>query len=231
MPALTMRSDSAVTRYRMSGEPRRALQDTGTASVRNARQLSRAAVHMSVPRTAVHMSVPRTIVHMSVPPTPVYMNVPPTPRHMSVPRTAVKMSVPATPVKMSVSRTAAHMSATARVTTATIATIIAASTSSPSSERSTRRDGAGTERMSCHCMRSKSVRVFKTGRGANGNPAGIHVRRVTVGAGGSFREGAAEGITAKYCKLLHRADGCGYARRPALPSPAKAGGLKCGRLG
>jgi hypothetical protein len=159
MPALTMPSDSAVTRYRMSGEPRRALQDTGTASVRNARQLSRAAVHMSAPRTAVHMSVPPTPVYMSVPPTPVHMNVPPTPVHMSVPRTAVKMSVPATPVKMSVSRTAAHMSATARVTTATIATIIAASTSSPSSERSTRRDEAG--RMSCHCMRSKSVRVLR----------------------------------------------------------------------
>jgi hypothetical protein len=38
----------------MSGEPRRALQDTGTASVRNARQLSQAAVRMRISR--VHMS-------------------------------------------------------------------------------------------------------------------------------------------------------------------------------
>jgi hypothetical protein len=54
MPALMMPSGSAVTQYRMSGEPRRALQDTGTASVRNAGQLSRAALRRSI--SPLHMS-------------------------------------------------------------------------------------------------------------------------------------------------------------------------------
>jgi hypothetical protein len=111
MPALMMPSGSAVTRYRMSGEPSRALRDTGTASVRNARQLSRAAVRMTAPRAAVRVSVPRIAPHMSV-------------------------SRTAAPKKMS--RTAAHKSAATvptRATTATIAvTITAASTSGPSFE-------------------------------------------------------------------------------------------------
>jgi hypothetical protein len=137
MPALMMPSGSAVTRYRMSDEPRRALQDTATASVRNARRLSRAAVHMSVPRSAVHMSVPQSAVHLSVPRNAMHMSVPRNAMHMSVPPTTVKMSVPPTAAKMSVPRSAARMSAVpARATTATIATIIAASTSSPSSEGS-----------------------------------------------------------------------------------------------
>jgi hypothetical protein len=38
--------------------------------------------------------------------------------------------------------------------------------------------------------------------------------------------GNADGINAKYCKLLHRADG--YAWRPALPPLAKAGVLSVG---
>jgi hypothetical protein len=38
-----------------------------------------------------------------------------------------------------------------------------------------------------------------------------------------------EGINAKYCKLLHCADG--YARRPALPPPAETGAPKRGRSG
>jgi hypothetical protein len=33
------------------------------------------------------------------------------------------------------------------------------------------------------------------------------------------------------CKLLHRADGYGYAWRPVLPPPAEPGGLERGRLG
>jgi hypothetical protein len=128
MPVLMMPSGSAVTRYRMSGEPRRALQDTATASVRNARQLSRAALRISVPPTAMPMSLSRTVVPMS--------------------RTAVHLSVTRTAVPLSLSRSAAHMSTTGptRATTATIAVIaiIAASTSSPSSE-TLRRDAIERE--------------------------------------------------------------------------------------
>jgi hypothetical protein len=87
-----------------------------------------------------------------------------------------------------------------------------------------------------YCMRPKSVRGFKTGdmvraEVPNGKQAGIHVGRVAVRASGSFTVGTADGINAKYCKLLDRADGCGYAWRPALPPPAEAGGLQRGRLG
>jgi hypothetical protein len=48
---------------------------------------------------------------------------------------------------------------------------------------------------------------------------------------GVFRVGNADAINATYCQLLHRADGYGYARPPALPPPAEAGGLQCGGLG
>jgi hypothetical protein len=63
-----------------------------------------------------------------------------------------------------------------------------------------------------------------------GEKAAIHVGRVAVRASGSFRVGDADGINAKFCKPLHRADGHGYARRPALPPPAETGGLRPGRL-
>jgi hypothetical protein len=87
-----------------------------------------------------------------------------------------------------------------------------------------------------YCMRTKSVRGFQAGdmvraEVPNGKQTGIHVGRVAVRAGGSLRVGDADGNNAKYCKLLHRADGYGYAWRPALPPPAEAGGLQRGRLG
>jgi hypothetical protein len=80
-------------------------------------------------------------------------------------------------------------------------------------------------------MRSKSVRGFKTGdmvraEVPNGKQAGIHVGRVAVRGSGSFRVGNADGINARYCKLLHRADGYGYAWRPALTPRAEARGLQ-----
>jgi hypothetical protein len=52
--------------------------------------------------------------------------------------------------------------------------------------------------------------------------------RVAVRASGSFTIGNADGINAKYCKLLHRADGYGYAERPALPPRLKPGVLSAG---
>jgi 5-methylcytosine-specific restriction endonuclease McrA len=87
-----------------------------------------------------------------------------------------------------------------------------------------------------YCMRTQSVRGFQTGdmvraEVPNGKQAAIHVRRVAVGASGSFTVRNADGINAKYCKLLDRAGGYGYAWRPALPPPAEAGGLQRGRLG
>jgi hypothetical protein len=51
----------------------------------------------------------------------------------------------------------------------------------------------------------------------NGKTAGVHVGRVSVRASGSFRVGNADALNAKYCKILHRADGHGYGWRPALP--------------
>jgi RRXRR protein len=79
-----------------------------------------------------------------------------------------------------------------------------------------------------YCVRTKSVRGCQTGdivraEVRKGKQAGIHVGRVAVRASGSFRVGNADGINAKCCKLRHRADGYGYAWRPALPSRAQGG--------
>jgi hypothetical protein len=82
----------------------------------------------------------------------------------------------------------------------------------------------------------KSVQVFKAGgmvraEAPEAKKAAIHARRAAVRAGGSFREGNAGAVNARYCKLIHRADGSGYGWRPALPPPAEAGALKRGRRG
>ena len=66
-------------------------------------------------------------------------------------------------------------------------------------------------------MRQKQVRGFKTGdlvRAAVSAPlktAGIHLGRVAVRASGSFRVGRVDGINARYCVLVQRADGYEYA--------------------
>ncbi len=66
-------------------------------------------------------------------------------------------------------------------------------------------------------MRHKQVRGFKTGdvvRAAVPAPlktAGIHRGRVAVRASGSFRVGNVDGINARYCVLVQRADGYEYA--------------------
>ena len=82
-------------------------------------------------------------------------------------------------------------------------------------------------------MRVKSVRGFQTGdmvraEIAKGKHAGIHVGRVAVRATGSFRVGNVDGINAKHCKLIHRADGYGYGLRPAAPllPPPEGGGIR-----
>jgi hypothetical protein len=84
-----------------------------------------------------------------------------------------------------------------------------------------------------YCMPSKSVRVGDMGRTGvpAGNKAAIQTERVAVQASGSLRFDDANGIYAKYCQLLHRADRYGYGWQPALPAPAEARGLQRGRLG
>jgi hypothetical protein len=59
----------------------------------------------------------------------------------------------------------------------------------------------------------KRIARAKVPRGAG---AGIHIGRVVVRAGGSFKPGNADGVSAKYCKLLHRADRYGYGWQLAL---------------
>jgi hypothetical protein len=84
-----------------------------------------------------------------------------------------------------------------------------------------------------YCMRSKAVRGFQTGdmvraEAPTGKKVGMHVGRVAVRASGSFRVGNADGINAKYCKVLHRADGYGYAA--ALPPRPQGRGSLRARL-
>jgi RRXRR protein len=74
----------------------------------------------------------------------------------------------------------------------------------------------------CYCTRAKRVRGFQTGDRVRaevpkGARKGVHVGRIAVPVTGSLRVGNADGINAKYCKLLHRADGLCPAR-PLQPS-------------
>jgi 5-methylcytosine-specific restriction endonuclease McrA len=65
-------------------------------------------------------------------------------------------------------------------------------------------------------MRQKQVRGFKTGDlvvavvPAPLQTAGMHRGRVAVRASGSFRVGSVDGINARYCLLVQRADGYEY---------------------
>jgi hypothetical protein len=68
-----------------------------------------------------------------------------------------------------------------------------------------------------YLARQKRVRGFATGDlvkavvPAPRKTAGIQVGRVAVRVSGSFRVGRVDGIHAKYCQLLQRADGYHYA--------------------
>ena len=74
-----------------------------------------------------------------------------------------------------------------------------------------------------YLMRRKQVLGFQTGdlvraEVPRGKKAGIHVGRVAVRASGSFNiqtpTGIVQGIHARYCRLLQRADGYGYFVQP-----------------
>ena len=56
--------------------------------------------------------------------------------------------------------------------------------------------------------------------------AGVHAGRVAVRASGSFRVGKMDGISAKYCQVVQRADGYRYALR----ENAHAGGASSPRV-
>jgi hypothetical protein len=85
------------------------------------------------------------------------------------------------------------------------------------------------------CMRTKSVRGFQTGdmvrtEVPTGNKTGTHVGRAAVRGSGCFKVRHADGINARYCKLLHCADGYCYARPPPLPPRPEERDFQRGRL-
>ncbi len=65
-------------------------------------------------------------------------------------------------------------------------------------------------------MRQKQMRGFKTGDVVRAEvpaplkTAGIHLGRVAVRASGAFRVGKVDGINARCCVLVQRADGYEY---------------------
>lgn len=92
-----------------------------------------------------------------------------------------------------------------------------------------------------YLTRQKRVFGFQTGdlvmaAVPSGKKAGIHVGRVAVRASGSFniqtRASVVQGISHRYCRLIQRSDGYGYAIsarstntiEDRLPPPAKAAG-------
>jgi hypothetical protein len=77
-----------------------------------------------------------------------------------------------------------------------------------------------------YLMRQKDVHGFRTGdmvraRVPRGRHRGTHVGRVAVRASGSFNirtaRGLVQGIAARHCQLVQRADGYGYQERRFLP--------------
>jgi hypothetical protein len=87
-----------------------------------------------------------------------------------------------------------------------------------------------------YLTRSKRIRGFATGdmvraEVAAGKKAGIHTGRVAVRATGSFNiqtpTGVVQGINAKYCTVLSRADGYNYSnqRKGAVSSPCINAGV------
>ncbi len=82
-----------------------------------------------------------------------------------------------------------------------------------------------------YLVRRKPVRGFQTGdlvraEVPRGKKAGIHVGRVAVRASGSFNiqtpTGIVQGIHARYCRLLQRADGYGYFVQPKPTEVARS---------
>lgn len=81
-----------------------------------------------------------------------------------------------------------------------------------------------------YLMRQKRVMGFATGDSVvasvpTGKKAGVHVGRVAVRATGSFNiqtgAGVVQGISHKYCRLIQRSDGFGYAWSAANFNPGK----------
>ncbi len=76
-------------------------------------------------------------------------------------------------------------------------------------------DGSGFPRG--YLTREKRIRSFSTGDlvraevPARLKTGGVHIGRVAVRASGSFRVSTIDGISAKYCRVLQRADGYAYA--------------------
>jgi RRXRR protein len=56
----------------------------------------------------------------------------------------------------------------------------------------------------------QTVRVVVRAEVPNGKKAALHVGRVAVRASGSFRVGNTDGVNAKHCRILQRADGYGF---------------------
>jgi 5-methylcytosine-specific restriction endonuclease McrA len=83
-----------------------------------------------------------------------------------------------------------------------------------------------------YLTRAKRMRGFSTGDlvcarvPEHLKTAGVHVGRVAVRASGSFRVGKLDGINAKYCQVLQRADGYSYA----LQKVAYGGGASSPRV-
>jgi 5-methylcytosine-specific restriction endonuclease McrA len=83
-----------------------------------------------------------------------------------------------------------------------------------------------------YLTRAKRLRGFSTGDlvcarvPEHLKTAGVHVGRVAVRASGSFRVGKTDGISAKYCQVVQRADGFRYA----LHKDAYGGGASSPRV-
>ena len=84
-----------------------------------------------------------------------------------------------------------------------------------------------------YLMREKKAYGFRTGdlveaRVPSGKKRGIHTGRVAIRATGSFNvqtsTGVVQGISHRYCRMLQRGDGYGYAQRAGL-LPALKGGV------
>jgi 5-methylcytosine-specific restriction endonuclease McrA len=96
--------------------------------------------------------------------------------------------------------------------------------------RRTNVDEAGFPRG--YLMRAKRVRGFSTGDLVRARVSehlktgGAHVGRVAVRASGSFRVGKMDGISARYCQVVQRADGYSYVLR----KEAQGGGASSPRV-